>query len=79
MANIVNKKGQLGIPQQQYDTLIERSSNLWSAARNRAAVAVNTELLNVNNILESGELQRNLINGQRTDYTFSDAGRRDED
>ncbi|MBD5181489.1 MAG: virulence RhuM family protein [Bacteroidales bacterium] len=31
----------------------------WQASR--AAVAVNTELLNANNILESGELERNSV------------------
>lgn len=48
MANIVNKNSQLVIPQQEYDTLVERIDNLWSAARNRAAIAVNTELLDAN-------------------------------
>ena len=48
MANIVNKNGQLDIAQRKYDTLVERIDNLWSTARNRAAVAVNSELLDAN-------------------------------
>lgn len=48
MANIVNKNGQLGITRQEYETLVERIDNLWSAARNRTAIAVNTELLEAN-------------------------------
>ena len=48
MANIVNKNGTLDIPQQEYETLVERINNLWSESRNRAAIAVNTELLDAN-------------------------------
>ena len=48
MATIVNNNSQLAIPQHEYETLVERIDNLWVTARNRAAVAVNTELLDAN-------------------------------
>lgn len=48
MANITRTNSQLDIPQQEYETLVERIDSLWSSARNRAIDAVNTELIDAN-------------------------------
>lgn len=48
MANTTNKNRQLEIPEQEYETLVDRIDNLWISARNRAANAVNKELLDSN-------------------------------
>lgn len=48
MANTTNKNKQLEIPNQEYESLVDKIDNLWTSARNRAANAVNKELLDSN-------------------------------
>lgn len=48
MANLSKKYSKLDIPEKEYEALVDRIDNLWTVARNRAANAVNKELLDSN-------------------------------
>ena len=48
MTNTTNNNKQLDIPEQEYEALVAKIDNLWTSARNRAANAVNKELLDSN-------------------------------
>lgn len=48
MANLSKKYSKLDIPEKEYEALVNRIDNLWTVARNRAANAVNKELLDSN-------------------------------
>ncbi len=48
MAYINGKNSELVIAEKEYQDLVDRIDNLWSEARNRAAHAVNKELLDSN-------------------------------